>query len=356
MEAEPLPKPRPTDQLLSVGLFVATLVCVYWVYGSTWLGGDPFSDPTVARGAAKFAIGLMSVLLAHEMGHYLVARAHGFRLSLPYFLPVPMAFGTFGAIIRLKSLPRDRTGLLEMGAAGPLAGFAVVLVLLVLGLPGTEDAGAIVVMLPPGMDSLPPVVVPDPAELGPVWAFVERALQSPPLSWILPPPPAPDEQTFMIMANPLIMDLVGTLVLGHPPGRYATLDPLAMAAWVGCLITAINLVPIGQLDGGHVANALSPRLARRMSRLGVGLALLAGLVWGGWVVWGLLLLALGAWRPLPVPREPRPRARALVIAALTLLTFVLCFMPRPLETENVPRDRIHFLTADGRPVLPEAPN
>ncbi len=334
-------------------LFLLTLLCVYWVYGTQWMGGDPFSDPETAAGAARFAGGLMSVLLAHEMGHYVVARRHGFRLSLPYFLPVPVAFGTFGAIIRLKSLPRTRSGLLEMGAAGPLAGFAVVLVLLVLGLPGTTALDHVQVVLPPGMTELPPPVVPDPSALDPVWAWLDRVLSSPPLASLIPVPP-PDTQPFMIMANPLIMDLVAELVIGHAPGRYDVLDPLAMAAWVGCLITAINLVPIGQLDGGHVFNALFPRWARGVSKLGVAIALVAGTAWMGWAVWGVLLLALRAWRSLPVPPHPPPSDRARLISVITALAFVACFMPKPIEIEHIALDEIDFVTADGQPALAPA--
>ena len=187
------------------------------------LGSD---DPATARGAGKFAAGLMGILLAHEMGHYLVARRHGFRLSLPYFLPAPMAFGTFGAIIRLKSLPRDRTGLLEMGAAGPLSGFLVALVLLVVGLPHSNDPGMIELILPPGVDALPLPALP-------VEHWMDAWLERPPLSWILPELPPPDTLPFTIMANPPVMDLLGWLLLGAPPGRYASLDPFAMAGWVG---------------------------------------------------------------------------------------------------------------------------
>ncbi len=342
------PEPGPRDRLVSIGLFLATLVCVYWVYGRQWLMGDPFRDREIALGAAKFAGGLMSILLAHEMGHYVVARAHGFRLSLPYFLPFPSAFGTFGAIIRLKSLPRTRTGLLEMGAAGPLAGFAVALLLMAIGLPGTVEVNTLEMALPPGVTQLPVVELAEPGMLDQLYLTL---LELPVLSWLLPAPPPPHTIPMIIMANPPVMDILGELLLGAPPGRYATLDPLAMAGWVGCLITAINLVPIGQLDGGHVFDALFPAWARPVSKLGVGLALFAGTIWLGWAVWGVLLLVLRAWRSLPVPLHPPPTRRSRGIALATLLTFVLCFMPRPVELVNIPFSEIRFVTAEGEPVL-----
>ena len=333
----------------SVGLFLVTGLCVYWVYGSQWMQGDPFADRETAAGAARFAAGLMGLLLAHEMGHYLVARAHGFRLSLPFFLPVPFAFGTFGAIIQLRSLPRSRTALLEMGAAGPLAGFAVALLLFALGLPGTQahEQPELVVASAQVLAELAAVPAPEPG-------WIDAWFAAPPLSWIFPVPP-PGTVPMLILANPPIMDLVGLLVLGRVPGRYDVLDPLAMAGWVGCLVTAVNLLPVGQLDGGHIFNALSPRHALRLSRLGVALAFVAGLVWPGWAFWGLLLLGLRAWRSLPVPLYPPPTGRARVVAALAVLTLLACLMPRPLEVEHLRLDQLRFVTPAGEPLALPSP-
>lgn len=331
----------------SIGLFLATLVCVFWVYGTQWMGGSPFTDRQVALGSAKFAGGLMLLLLAHEMGHYVVARAHGFRLSLPYFLPVPFAFGTFGAIIRLKSLPRTRTGLLEMGAAGPLAGFVVAILLVAVGLTGTIEQPTLELVVP-SAEALSQLLAPPPPQDP---GLLDRLMAVPPLAWLVPPA---GTWQVLILANPPLMDLLGILLNGQAPGRYAELDPLAMAGWVGCLVTAINLVPIGQLDGGHVFNALSPRHALRLSRFGVGVALLAGMLWPGWAFWGLLLMAMGVWRSLPVPLHPQPSRRARVVAVLALATFGLCFMPRPVEVENVPLDQIRFVTPDGEPLVAPA--
>jgi len=356
---EPAWRPRA----ISIGLFIVTLICVFWVYGTNWMGGSPFSDPAIARGSARFALGLMTVMLAHEMGHYFVARRHGFALSLPYFLPVPFAFGTFGAIIRLKSLPRDRTGLLEMGAAGPLAGFLVAVVLIAVGLSGTVEHDVIEIVVPPVATAAAAATSPDAGLLSPLFhllspllelllRLLDLVLSSPPLAWLLPAPPPADTLPMLILGNPPVMDLLGLLIQGHAPGSYATLDPLAMAGWVGCLVTAINLVPIGQLDGGHVFNALFPRQALRVSRIGVGLALLAGVAWPGWAFWGVLLLVMRAWHSLPVPLYPRPSNRARGVALLTLATWGLCFMPRPLEVENVPYRQIHFVSPDGTTVPP----
>ena len=292
-------------------MFLLTLASVYLVFGFQWMNGNPLTTAEVALGSAKFAATLMTILLAHEMGHYIVARRHGFSLSLPYFIPFPFAFGTLGAVIRLRSMPRSRTALLEMAAAGPLAGFAVAILAFLVGLPGTVDPGG------PEMLALMPAVPAEAIEPG----LLDAVLT--PVAGVLDavfvflgtvPAPLPDHLVLPILANPPLMDVVGHLIGEGAPGRYAHLDPVAFAGWVGCLLTAINLIPIGQLDGGHILNALAPKQARKVARFGVGGLLVAGLMWPGWAVWGILLLALRAWLSLPVPEDPPLTRRARLLA------------------------------------------
>ena len=272
--------------------FGLTLASVYFTYGWLWEEGSPFSDRGTMVRSAVFSGALMAILGAHELAHYWVARRHGFALSLPYFIPFPLAFGTLGAVIRLRSLPKTRTGLLEMGAAGPLAGAVLALLCLVIGLQGTVAVEA------------PPVV---------------------------------DEGIdLLIFGNPEVMNLVGTWMTGEPPGRYDTLTPLALAGWVGCFLTALNLLPVGQLDGGHITTALSPRWAPAISKLCLALLLIAGVFfWEGWAAWAILLLVMGAWEGLEVPPESRLTTRAKGVALVTFVCFLLCFMPRPIQEETV---------------------
>lgn len=317
----------------AVALFCATWVSVYATYGWLWSAdGDPWSWGQTALDSAVFAVALMAILLAHELGHWFVARRHGFALSLPYFIPFPAGFGTFGAIIRLQSLPSSRTALLEMGAAGPLAGMVVAVACLVLGLPATE-AG------PPIMPPLPEVIASPSATVGAVADLVDTVLAWGPLAWlgarVSPPVPA-GHLPVLIFNNPPVMDLLGASILGAPPGRFDTLGPLALAGWVGCFLTALNLVPIGQLDGGHVMNALAPRHAGRISRVVLGLVLSAGVLWTGWLVWGVLLWMLGAWHSLDVPDSPPLSRRALWIAGVTAVVFALTFRAQPLELDSLP--------------------
>ena len=361
----PAPRPRaPTrrEWATAVALFCATLVTSWLVYGWFWGGGSVLDDPEVARDGALYAGGLMAILLAHESGHYVVARRHGMDQSLPYFIPFPLAFGTLGAIIRLRVLPRSRTALLEMGAAGPIAGFVVAVFVMALGMPGTIEHAAPELVTP----WPPPVVTEVPDGIGySILVAIDGALVAaidalrglaavPGLGWLGDaidrafPAVEPGSQVLMILANPPLMDLLGELILGAAPGRYASIHPLALAGWAGCFLTGMNLLPIGQLDGGHVTNALWPGAARKLSRLGLLVVLVGGIGWMGWAIWGLLLWKMGAWRSLPVPDDPPPSRRARLIAGVALGCFLLCFMPVPLEQDTVRLQDLDLRTPDGR--------
>lgn len=262
-----------------------------------------------ASHALAFSLPLLAILGAHEMGHYLVARRHGFHLSLPLFVPFPSGFGTMGAIIRLRSPPRSRQALLEMGVAGPLAGAVVAFLVLALTL---------------GLDAAAPELHP--------WA---------PLVWLdawlaktLGPAEGPPQ--IAVFNDPMIVRVIGAALPGGAPGRYDVLHPAALAGWVGCLLTGINLLPIGQLDGGHVFNAVFPRASRRISLVLAAVLLAAGWFWPGWFVWGAFLLFFGAARPLPVAEQPALPTRARLLALAALILFLLTFMPVPIEIESLP--------------------
>ena len=316
----------------SVQLFILTLASVYLTYGFFWAGGNPLLDYHVAWESTLFSAALMTILLAHEMAHYFVALRHGFALSLPFFIPFPLGIGTLGAIIRLRSPPASRTALLEMGAAGPIAGALVAFIMLALGLPHTE-----------------------------------------------PPMPLEPGLQVLIFNDPWIVRLLGRAILGAPPDRYAVFHPVALAGWFGCLLTAINLLPVGQLDGGHILHALVPRWARWITRLTLIILIGTGVVraiWYGvnrWLqiahqqplglgvvdafstgfahmglgLWGILLLVLGVWRGLAVPGRPPLTRRAWVLAGVAAGMLILTFLPIPFDME---------LSADGPEVAPQEMN
>ena len=340
--------PTPAEWARALGLFVLTLFSVWWSYGFWWRGAAPWTDSAIALDAARFAAGMMTIFAAHEAGHYIVARRHGMEQSLPHFIPFPLAFGTLGAIIRLRTLPPSRAALLEMGAAGPLSGFAVAIGVMWLGLPATVDHAVpeLVAAWPP------PELVAEPSALDPVWNALDGLLSAEPLASLLPTV-EPNSMSLMVMANPGLMDVVGWARLGAAPGRYCELSALGFAGWAGCFLTAMNLLPIGQLDGGHVANALFPRHARRIGQVAMGFAAIGGLLWGGWVIWALLLWKMGAHRGLPVDPDGPLTTRAKLVAAAIAVAFAACFMPQPFKMESWNIMDMTVLTPEGVEITAE---
>jgi membrane-associated protease RseP (regulator of RpoE activity) len=232
----------------------------------------------------RMTIGLISILLTHEMGHYLACRYYGVDATLPFFLPAPFTLaGTLGAFIRIRAPIPHRRALFDIGVAGPLAGFAVCLPVLWLGL---REAT---------LTSL------DPAAGG------------------------------IFLGEPLLFQWAARLLHGTVPDDMTlTLGPLGLAAWFGLFVTALNLMPIGQLDGGHVTYSILREQAQRISRIGSWVCV--GLVYFGpnWILWAVLLRILGRRHP-PTLNDHLPvgRGRRLV-GLLSLVVFVLCFVPDPI--------------------------
>jgi membrane-associated protease RseP (regulator of RpoE activity) len=313
----PPPSPGPgtlgalRPPLLNILLFVVT-------FASAFLSGSAFKDtqlpdPTpreMLRHGLGFALALLFIMLAHEMGHFFLARRHSVDATWPFFIPAPFLslIGTLGAVIRLRSLPRTRRALLDIGAAGPIAGFLATIPILVLGLRWST-------------------VVPVEPEL-PRWTAFEAILQ-----WFQTGTwPAAPRQAYEL-GYPLGMQLIQQIVVGDlPDGKTLALHPIAVAAWFGFLLTALNLLPLGQLDGGHVLFGASPRLHRLLGPP-VSAALLALGVFTafpGWILWGILMgLGLGHHPSLAEPEERIDGSRRLLVAG-SLLLFVLTFSPVPL--------------------------
>ena len=346
----------PTALRRSVMMFIITLLCVYMVFGYQWMNGNPLRDPEVASGSAKFALTLMLILLAHEMGHYIVAKRHGFSLSLPLFIPFPFAFGTLGAVIQLKSFPKSRAALLEMGAAGPIAGFVVSIIAAYIGMPNTKNYSHVNMEIPVDeahlslasgnaaigqmeMSGIGSFTVPQPPSSAVVESLEPGIFDQiiGVLVWPLEiltdileylgalPSSDGDGVPLMILADPLLLKVIGEMRLGTSLSPYAELDPIAFAAWVGCMLTAINMLPIGQLDGGHICNALFPRQSKLISKIGLIGLLIGGLLWPGWFVWGVLLWFMGAWHGLEMSTKTQLTRRAYVMAIFASLCFIFSF-------------------------------
>jgi membrane-associated protease RseP (regulator of RpoE activity) len=283
--------PRPRRIILHLALFLATVVTTM-VAGAFQAGVNLFLHPWMVYKGFPFSLSILAILTAHEMGHYLSSRRHQLDVSLPYFLPglpfPPPLPGTFGALIRIRSPIMDKRALLDVGCSGPLIGILVALPVLVVGLKLSR-----IVSLPPGAG--------DGLQLG----------------------------------EPLRFKLVCWLILGPlGPNDTVFLHPVAFAGWLGLLITALNLLPVGQLDGGHVIYALFPNWHRRIS---IGclfmLAVFGVLTWQGWLLWAVVLTVLGVRHPPPYCDWIPLDRRRYVLGVVTILVFLLTFSPMPFNLE-----------------------
>jgi membrane-associated protease RseP (regulator of RpoE activity) len=304
------PRPRASSTLLHVALFVATLATTLWA-GFSWspLRNGPWTVANVLAGGLPFAASLIAILLTHEMGHYLVARRYGVWATLPYFIPIPFGFGTLGAVIRMKSAIPSRRAALDIAAAGPLAGLAVALPLLAWGL-----AHSSVVAVPhPTVDAI---------------ASPYAALRA----WLEGRPAGGVES--LVFGDSVLTLAMQHLVVGPlPPGMDVYLHPVALAAWIGLLVTTLNLVPMGQLDGGHILYALLGRRGAHVASRIVSWGLLgAGLFlsWNWLVWWGLTRFLVGARHPPSLDEAPLDGVRQAV-AVLSIVLFVLTFVPVPVS-------------------------
>jgi membrane-associated protease RseP (regulator of RpoE activity) len=266
-------------------------------------------------GALAFTVSLLAILLAHEFGHYLAGRHHGVHVTLPYFLPFPLsAFGTMGAFIRLKEPPKNKRILLDIGLAGPLAGLVVAIPVVIIGLMLSEV-------------SLIPAQLPSGAMLqiegNSILYLLSKYLV---FGQLLP---APGDYAGLSALQYWVM----YFFTGRPfplGGVDVMLSPVAWAGWAGLLVTAINLIPAGQLDGGHIVYVLmGKRVDTLLPFILVGLVML-GLAWPGWWLWALLIFILGRLHAEPLdqitPLDPSRR----VMAVIGILVFILVFTPVPL--------------------------
>jgi membrane-associated protease RseP (regulator of RpoE activity) len=299
------PRRRPW---LNAALLLATIATTLDAGRGYADGQAPATLEATLRLGWPYALALLAILGAHEMGHYLVARHFHVDASLPYFLPVPFNFGTLGAVIRMRETPPSRRIVLDIGVAGPLAGFAVALPLLAWGLAHSTLID---------VSQLHTVDRSSPLRLFLAWREGTAGAA-----------PGPIEALGDSLLTRGLQQLIwGTL----PAGKDLLLHPVALAAWLGMLVTALNLVPVGQLDGGHLLyGLLGAERAERVSRL-VAWALLACgfLVSWNWLVWWALVRGVvGPRHPRSMDERPLDAGRrALALAGLLL--FVLTFVPVP---------------------------
>jgi len=286
---------EPSRPLFHLGLFLATVVTTL-LAGTLMLGGvspdELWRNPSRIAVGLPFAAALLGILGVHEFGHYALGRRHGMPVSLPYFIPVPpippFLLGTLGAVIRLRGAIRDRRALFDMAVAGPLAGLVVAVPVYVLGLK---------------------------------------------LSSVVRVPQGPAEGGYVQFGDAVLPKLLEWLTLGAlPPDFDILLHPVGVAAWFGFYVTALNLIPAGQLDGGHIVYALFGGRHALISKLAVGGLVLVGLAFGSvnWLVWAALIVGLMGFRHSPTMDDITPldgRRRALGLFALILLLLLLPPVP-----------------------------
>jgi membrane-associated protease RseP (regulator of RpoE activity) len=263
-----------------------------------------------------FAVSLLAILLAHEFGHYLAARYHKTDVTLPYFLPFPFSpFGTLGAFIQLREPPRNKRVLLDIGIAGPLAGLVVAIPVLLIGLALSEVSR-----------------IPDILHAGQVYSLEGNSILYLLAKFVvhgqwLPTPASYGNVT------PIIYWLryVFTGLPSPIGGMDVMLHPIAWAGWAGLLVTALNLIPAGQLDGGHVLYSLFGKNSRFvLPFILAGLAIL-GFFWQGWWLWVFLILFLGGSHAQPLDQITKLDAGRTALAVFGLIVFVLVFVPVPLQ-------------------------
>jgi membrane-associated protease RseP (regulator of RpoE activity) len=270
--------------LVNLVLFLLTFVSTL-VVGAIHAGVDPVKEPQDILQGLPFSVALLLILLVHEFSHYITSRRHGIEASLPYFIPAPTLFGTLGAFIKMRSSIPTKNALMDIGASGPIAGFLVSIVAVMVGLHYSE------------IHALP-------------------------------------RQTgeMMILGDSLLFIALTKIVIGTIPDTYGVyLHPVAFAGWIGFFVTSLNLIPAGQLDGGHIAYAILGEKHRWLSKIMIGLLVLLGYFFQGWLVWAVLLFFLGTKHPpilFPeIPLDPRRKA----IGLIALVIFILTFMPVPVS-------------------------
>ena len=269
--------------ILHLVLFAATVMTTM-LAGSLREGGDPFTSFADISLGIPFSVAIMTILLVHELGHYFAARHHGMDVTLPFFIPMPppVIFGTMGALIKMRSPMFNRRMLLDVGAAGPIAGFVVSVPVLIVGLMHSQ--------------------------------------------WTTFPP------SYFVLGDSLLFRWLTDWIMGpRPEGMFLQMSSLAFAGWIGFFVTAMNLMPIGQLDGGHISYAL---LGRKHSRLAIAafVAMLGlSFFWPGWAFWAVMILLLIRVKHPPVIDEHIPLdRRRMLIGVVTMLILVLTFMPQPI--------------------------
>ena len=268
---------------MNIGLFVITLLSTLTAGAVFLKGKNILSNPLLLWEGASFALPLMAILLFHESGHYILSTRRKIKTSLPYFIPGPTIFGTFGALIKSRSPFRSRKDLLDVGSAGPISGFVIAVLFVIIGLSNSQ------------------IVKEVPTE-------------------------------GLSLGDSLIFLLLSHLVLKVPEGHTVLLSPMAFAGWAGLFVTMLNLLPIGQLDGGHISYALFGKHQKRIAWLTLLALLPLGYFWHGWLLWAALsFFLINPSHPPTLNDNIALDTKRKILGYLSFAIFILCFTPIPIS-------------------------
>lgn len=314
-------EPKASNPWVNLVLFLFTLLSVIFA-GALYSYSGPQPDSAnelftellrSLPSGIPFAVSLLAILVAHEFGHYLAGRYHKTHVTLPYFIPFPLSpFGTMGAFIQLKEPPRNKRILLDIGIAGPIAGLVVAIPVLLYGL------------------SLSKV---EPIALAPGQGFT---LEGNSILYLMAkflvfgrllPAPASYDGVLPLVYWVRYFFTSQPLPLG---GQDVLIHPVAWAGWAGLLVTALNLIPAGQLDGGHVMYVLLGKGARKLWPIILAILIGLGFVWSGWWLWAVIIFFLGRIYAEPLDQITQLDGRRRLVALAGLVIFLLVFTPVPL--------------------------
>ncbi len=288
----------------NVVLFVLTVISTLFAGAFYWYQVPLTSEPWRAIEAWPFVVAIMGVLGIHELGHYVMSRYHNVQASLPYFIPLPTYIGSMGAVIKMKGQIPDRKALFDIGAAGPLAGLVATVIVTAIGL-----------------------------QLDPLPAQEAAAAQ------------AESGDTLVEFNHPPLLEVIAWATGTTAQLEDGVVHPVVFGGWVGMLVTLLNMLPVGQLDGGHILRAMIGKQQERVAAM-VPLALFGLAAYllfvrsgvdsvGIWVMWGLFALGLAYVGPAdPIEDEPLDRTR-MAVGVLTIVLGALCFTPIPIEIIEV---------------------
>ncbi len=313
--------PRPSRIWVNLLLFALTVLSVLFAGAASSYTG-PLPKDAIGQVWAlishlwvgwPFAVSLLAILLAHEFGHYFVGRARGAAVTLPYFIPFPFSpIGTMGAFIQMKSIPRNKRALFDLAVAGPLAGLVVAIPVLLLGL--SQSSLGTVTAIQGGF-----------AEGNSLLYLLAKFVI---FGKLLPVP-------LNLSGLPLLYHWISYFFVGSPSPVGSTdvfINQVAWAGWVGLLVTFLNLIPAGQLDGGHVIYSVFGKHSNRIVPIILVITVLLGFLWSGWWLWAFLIFLFGRSHAEPLDQITQLNSRRKTLAFLMLVIFLLVLAPIPFIT------------------------